>query len=80
VPICLGCPENRYVVDFLVGGFGDVGNGKFVVVWAEDVKGYPTAKFKRDARLWHKYGPFPLDVITGGETKTVWREYELPKF
>jgi len=78
VGISLGCWENRYVVDFLVGW--QYSSSISSHVNAEDVKGYPTAKFKRDAKLWHKYGPFPLHVIGVKETKIVWRECEFPKF
>ena len=52
----LGVPENVYTADFLVIGM----DGQ---VWAEDVKGVETAKFRRDAKLWAAYGPCPLHVI-----------------
>ncbi len=38
---------------------------------AEDVKGHATAKFKRDLKLWRKYGPCPLWVIMGGRIQIV---------
>ena len=66
----LGCPENIYRCDFVVAEplmadyFG-------VVVHAEDVKGMETTKFRRDARLWRKYGPMPLHVIRGGKVEVI---------
>ena len=53
----LGCPENVYRADFIVcypGGGCQV----------EDVKGYRTAKFKRDIKLWRRYGPMMLMLKT----------------
>lgn len=32
-------------------------------VWAEDVKGVETQRFRLVRRLWPKYGPHPLHVI-----------------
>jgi hypothetical protein len=64
----LGCPENTYRVDFLVFG---VCNGK-QVVWAEDVKGVETQTFKRNKRLWARYGPCPLHILkTKGQSEIV---------
>lgn len=62
----LGCPENRYTVDFVVTEYD--GNQ-----WAEDVKGYETATFKRNKRLWRSYGPMPLRIIkrVGGRLQCV---------
>lgn len=51
----LGLPENVYVCDFVV--FEPDGRA-----WAEDVKGHETAKFKRDRKLWARYGPVALQV------------------
>lgn len=51
----LGCPENTYRPDFLVVSQDDV--------WAEDVKGVETAAFRRNRRLWTKYGPCELRII-----------------
>ena len=53
----LGCPENVYIVDFLVANM-DTGR-----VWCVDVKGKETAKFKRDKKMWRRYGMFPLYVV-----------------
>lgn len=53
----LGCPENIYVADFLVVGT----DGR--VLRVEDVKGMETQKFKRDRRLWKRYGPCRLWVV-----------------
>jgi len=52
----LGCPENIYIADFLVWE-------KDRLVHVEDVKGVATAKFRRDKRLWAKYGPCQLWII-----------------
>lgn len=51
----LGVPENVYRPDFLV----------IAEAWvaADDVKGTETAKFRRDRKLWLKYGPCPLRVV-----------------
>lgn len=69
----LGCWENKYVADFLVtNGLALDYEQKFrdvlvVDIHAEDVKGFETAKFKRDKKLWKKYGPFPLWIIKNGK-------------
>lgn len=60
----LGVPENIYVADFLVV----MPTGRVVVV---DVKGMETAKFKRDRKLWSRYGPCPLHIIKGGKIAEV---------
>lgn len=60
----LGVPENVYIADFLVVPL----DGDTYVV---DVKGMMTSKFKRDLKLWSKYGPCPLHVVTG-KTVTVY--------
>ena len=52
----LGVSENVYVADFLV----IPEDGK---VWAEDIKGTETPKFKRDKRLWKRYGRLPLRIL-----------------
>ena len=52
----LGCPENVYVADFEV-------TGKLGSLFTEDVKGVETPKFRRDKKLWAKYGPHPLLVM-----------------
>ena len=53
----LGVPENVYVADFLV-----LASDRRV--WVEDVKGRETAKFRRDKKLWARYGPCELHIIT----------------
>lgn len=60
----LGVPENVYIPDFLVieKPFG---------VRVEDVKGVSTAKFRRDARLWARYGSCPLWIIRDGKVAEV---------
>ena len=55
----LGVPENIYVADFLVRERDGV--------HVEDVKGVETPKFKRDKKLWARYGPEPLWIIKGGK-------------
>ena len=52
----LGCPENTYRADFEV----TYRDGE---VWTEDVKGFETAKFKHDRRLWASYGPNELRIL-----------------
>ena len=53
----LGCPENVYVADFLVV------THEGLCVHVEDVKGVETPKFRRDKKLWKKYGPCPLKIV-----------------
>lgn len=55
----LGCPENRYRIDFLVWD----ADGR---TWAEDVKGVDTPAFLKNVRLWRKYGPCTLRVVRRG--------------
>lgn len=50
----LGCTENVYEADFLV--IMDK------VLHVIDVKGSETPKFKRDKKLWARYGKLPLRV------------------
>ncbi len=59
----LGCPENVYVADALVIGYGEL--------WVEDVKGVMTAKFRRDVKLWRSYGPCELRVIKGKKSEII---------
>lgn len=48
--VWLGVPENVYVPDFfVVRSDGDT--------YYVDVKGKPSPKFRRDCKLWAKYGP-----------------------
>ena len=60
----LGVPENVYIADFFVVNMK--GN-----VWVEDVKGFETAKFRRDKKLWKAYGPCALHLWMGGRLKEV---------
>lgn len=60
----LGVPENVYVADFEVEDL----DGSF---WTEDVKGTRTAKFNRDVKLWRRYGPHPLHVISGNKVEII---------
>lgn len=52
----LGCDENVYIADFVVVA-------RDGTVWAEDVKGASTAAWRRQRRLWLRYGPIPLRVL-----------------
>lgn len=79
VPFYLGVPENKYVTDFLV--FRPDGT-----VYAIDVKGIETEKFKHNARLWARYGPCELllvrdgrcyEVIIPGKGRITYDEYSL---
>ena len=54
--VWLGLPECVYVPDFLVIPEDDR-------PYYVDVKGMETAKFKRDKKLWHKYGRLQLRII-----------------
>lgn len=65
VRVSLGCRENIFVVDFLTWG-------KRAGLIAEEVKGMRTAKFERDVKLWKRYGPCPLHILTrdGSSWKT----------
>jgi hypothetical protein len=42
-----------------------------VAVHAVDVKGVTTRDFARRAKLWRKYGPFPLHVVRKGDTEII---------
>lgn len=58
VRVSLGCRENVFVVDFLVY------DTAVPQLWAEEVKGVRTPKFNRDVKLWARYGPCPLHILT----------------
>lgn len=60
----LGVAENVYKSDFLVFSL----DGR---VHAEDVKGAEAPKFRRDKRLWARYGPCPLKILRGGKVVEV---------
>ncbi len=64
VTVCLGLPENRYRIDFLVFSL----DGR---AHAEDVKGVETEKFQHNKRLWKRYGPCPLHIIKGKKLEIV---------
>lgn len=55
VPFILGCPENKYVVDFMYLMDGDW--------YAEDVKGVETKGWLQNRRLWKVYGPMVLRIV-----------------
>lgn len=58
----LGCRENVYHPDFLVIQRG-VGHEHAFVNYYVDVKGMETAKFKRDKKLWARYGRLTLIIV-----------------
>ena len=65
----LGCPENVYVADFHIidkGGewFYNCDPAINLTEWVEDVKGFETAKFRHDVKLWKKYGVCPLIILS----------------
>lgn len=54
--VWLGVPENVYIPDFLVLPVGAPAH--YV-----DVKGVETSKFKRDKKLWARYGRLALHIV-----------------
>ncbi len=56
-------PDFRYRADFVVADASRM--------WAEDVKGFATPRFKQAVKLWRKYGPFPLHVIGNKSTEVI---------
>ncbi len=56
-------PDFRYRVDFVVANTA--------LMWAEDVKGFITPRFKTAIKMWRKYGPFPLHVIGNKSTEVI---------
>lgn len=58
---------------FVLGDDGDVYVSDFLVVYpdvsifADEVKGVETPKFRRDRQLWAKYGPCPLRIYKRGK-------------
>ena len=63
----LGVPENVYVPDFFVVPVGAIPH--YV-----DVKGLETAKFKRDKKLWSRYGRLPLHIVKRKGSKFITSE------
>lgn len=63
----LGVRENVYVPDFLVIPIRTDKDP-----WYEDVKGMETAAFKKNVKLWARYGRLPLHILTreGSSWKT----------
>lgn len=61
---CSGCRDS----DPLGGTHceGTVEHPPEVPVYCVDVKGVETPKFRRDKKLWAKYGPCPLVVVRNG--------------
>ena len=60
----LGCAENVYRPDFLVIPAKGL-------PWLEDWKGAETQKFKRDKRLWRRYGRLELRVLKAGAVESI---------
>lgn len=56
VTFLLGIPENKMRVDFVVWNLDGTAH-------VEEVKGAWTSKFRRDYKLWKRYGPIPLHVL-----------------
>lgn len=52
-------PDDRYQIDFQVQYISGEVEGI-------EVKGFETPKFKRNKRLWKKYGPFDLRIVKKG--------------
>lgn len=55
--VVLGVIENVYVPDFFVA------LPRVDDMWFVDVKGPETPKFRRDMKLWARYGPARLEVV-----------------
>ncbi len=56
-------PDFRYRADFVVADASRM--------WAEDVKGFATPRFKQAVKLWRKYGVMPLHVIGNKSTEVI---------
>ncbi len=63
----LGCPENKYKADF---GVVNSDGSEHV----EEVKGAETPAWKKNKRLWKKYGKLPLKILKrrGNRWQTSW--------
>lgn len=72
VTIPLG-PDHTFKVDFLVAEFATpyVAGRRAIYVVAEDFKGCETREFARHKRMWAKYGPFPLKVVSKRSSYTI---------
>lgn len=64
----LGCPENRYRPDFLVFN----GDG---TVHAEDIKGVELPAFRKNVKLWERYGPCKLVIMSRSGER--WKRREV---
>lgn len=77
VTVPLG-PDFSTRVDFLVGNYVDTENVltgnpfPHIIVYAEEVKGHENERFKRIRRLWLKYGPFPMKILSKGKSSSGW--------
>ena len=78
VPIPLGA-DDKVRIDFVVARYNGCDFIKFgsedidqaFDVYAVDFKGKETRDWVRKAKLWAKYGPFPLHVISSKGTKII---------
>jgi hypothetical protein len=61
-------PDFRYRADFVVVNRS---RPNMWPLWAEDVKGFATPRFKTAIKMWRKYGAFPLHVIGNKSTEIV---------
>lgn len=61
----LGCAENVYRPDFLVVMLDNIPWREREYVEAHEVKGVETAAFRRNLKLWERYGPCALVVWDG---------------
>ena len=68
----LGVPENVYVPDFLVIGQGGD-------AWYVDVKGMENATFRKNKKLWRKYGYLPLHVVSSKTLATMAAAWSLSR-
>lgn len=62
--VMLGVPENVYAPDWFV----IARNFDFYYV---DYKGMRTPKFNRDVKLWRKYGPCPLHIVSSKNVEII---------
>lgn len=69
----LGVPENVYQPDFLLIPFGDA------MPYYVEVKGVETPAFKRNKKLWKRYGRLALHVVKRKGSRFVTTETITPK-
>ncbi len=61
-------PDFRYRADFVVI---NQAWPNMWPMWAEDVKGFMTPRFKTAVKMWRKYGRFPLRIIGNKSTEII---------